>query len=212
VVIGQRKGLYSFSLTMQSLMIFCYNIYGYNYSMEAQMSQLVDKARIFAFKAHAEQKRKYSGVPYISHPAEVVRLLEKIPGVTDEILAAAWLHDVVEDCNVSLETIESEFGSAVASYVAGLSDVSKPEDGNRKARKLKDLQHTAIQCVEVKSIKLADLISNSLSILLEDHPDAKAFAKLYIKEKIALMEVLKEGDAGLYALARNLVEDYLATH
>lgn len=174
------------------------------------MSQLVDKAGIFAFKAHAEQKRKYNGLPYISHPAEVVRLLEQVPGVTEEMIAAGWLHDVVEDCNVTLETIESEFGSVVASYVEGMTDVSKPEDGNRKERKLKDLQHISVQCAEVKTIKLADLISNSNSILFEDDPEAKAFAKLYIKEKMALMEVLKEGDAKLYKLASNLIEDYLA--
>ena len=106
---------------------------------------------------------------------------------------AALLHDVVEDTQVSLSLIEKEFGKCVATLVEGLTDVSKAEDGNRTKRKEIDRQHTARQSAACKTIKLADLISNSRSILQHD----KDFARVYLKEKKALLEVLKEGDASM---------------
>ncbi|MNN49323.1 hypothetical protein D3C81_1638410 [compost metagenome] len=86
--------------------------------------------------------------------------------------------------------------------ILGLTDVSKPEDGNRAKRKEADRNHTAMQSPECKTIKLADLISNSKSICEHD----KDFAKVYIKEKELLLEVLTEGDPTLYAQARGIVE------
>lgn len=161
--------------------------------------ELVEKARLFATAAHhaVGQVRKYTGEPYINHPSEVVSLLVGAGITQPEMLAAAWLHDVVEDTGVSLEVIIQEFGSCVATLVEGLTDVSKPEDGNRKTRKAIDRAHTAAQSPACKTIKLADLISNTRSIVERD-PE---FAKVYLAEKRELLEVLRAGDRSLWEQA-----------
>lgn len=163
---------------------------------------LISKASTFATAAHEAigQKRKYTGQPYWYHPMAVAQIVDKAGG-TPEMIAAAWLHDVVEDTKITLERIESEFGWTVRKYVESLTDVSKPEDGNRAARKAIDREHIAKACPEAKTIKLADLIDNSRSILQND-PD---FAKVYIPEKRLLLKVLTEGDQGLWNEAANLV-------
>lgn len=168
---------------------------------------LVEKAYIFATAAHAAigQKRKYTGEDYINHPVEVCNLIEKSTFVNDEMRAAALLHDVAEDTQLSIELIEKEFGKCVATLVEGLTDVSKAGDGNRAKRKEIDRQHTSKQSAACKTIKLADLISNSKSILQHD----RDFARVYLKEKKALLEVLREGDTSLWLQASEIVEDGL---
>lgn len=175
------------------------------------MISIINSAMEFATLSHAGQKRKYSENNYIEHPEEVVSILIQNGCTNDAMVSAAWLHDVCEDCGVTLEVIREYFGVEIEEMVAGLTDVSKPEDGNRKVRKSLDRLHTSKQSAEVKTIKLADLISNSRSIFrwaYEENKDAKAFAKLYASEKEALLEVLKEGDSILYAEAERLLNEY----
>lgn len=159
-------------------------------------------ARLFATAAHAavRQVRKYTGEPYIDHPAEVVQILIGLNDVTPAMIAAAWLHDVVEDTGVTLDLVREEFGGEIAKLVYGLTDVSRPEDGNRATRKAIDRAHTAAQCPRVKTIKLADLISNTRSIVARD-PE---FAKVYLAEKRELLEVLRDGDSTLWERAAKL--------
>lgn len=162
----------------------------------------VERARVFATAAHAavKQVRKYTFEPYIVHPTEVASIVASVPH-TDVMLAAAWLHDTVEDTGVSIVDIQAEFGNEVASLVGWLTDVSKPEQGNRAVRKAIDREHTAAAPAEAQTVKLADLIANSRSILAHD----PAFAKVYLEEKRMLLEVLTRGDATLMAQARNIV-------
>lgn len=161
-----------------------------------------DRARKFAEAAHAgiNQRRKYSGEPYIAHPAAVAELVRSVPH-TEAMICAAWLHDTVEDTPATLTDVEREFGAEVAALVEQLTDVSRPEDGNRKKRKTIDREHTAKASAQAKTIKLADLIDNTRSIVERD-PD---FAKVYLAEKVLLLEVLREGDATLWALAAAMV-------
>lgn len=164
----------------------------------------VDKVLValgFAAEAHTGQVRKYTGKPYINHPVEVMNIVKSVPH-TEDMLCAALLHDVVEDCGVSFEDIEDIFGYDVAVLVEDLTDVSLPSMGNRALRKTIDALHTAKASPQAKTIKLADLISNSKSIVEHD----KEFAKVYIKEKELLLEVLTEGDLTLYAQAKEFVE------
>lgn len=165
---------------------------------------LVESAKIYAKASHEKvgQLRKYTNDPYIVHPAEVAQIVSTVEH-TDEMLAAAWLHDTVEDTDVSIEDIRKEFGDVVADLVSDLTDVSKPEDGNRKTRKEIDRQHTAKASAQAKTIKLADLISNSSSIVEHD----KKFAKVYLKEKALLLEVLREGDAELWNRAKAVLDE-----
>jgi (p)ppGpp synthase/HD superfamily hydrolase len=164
---------------------------------------LVDAARYFCIAAHSAtgQVRKYTGEPYFEHPMQVAQILKvHVPTVTDEMLAAAFLHDVVEDTEVPLSLIVTMFGPIVGAYVEQLTDVSRPEDGNRARRKAIDREHTAKASPEAKTIKLADLISNTRSIVARD-PD---FAVTYLAEKRQLLQVLTEGDPVLYRIATDL--------
>jgi (p)ppGpp synthase/HD superfamily hydrolase len=77
--------------------------------------ELEQKSKEFALKAHFGQKRKYSGVDYITHPEAVANIVRSVEH-TKEMLAAAWLHDVVEDCNVSTYDILENFGYTVQQF------------------------------------------------------------------------------------------------
>lgn len=166
------------------------------------MSPLVKKALEFATKAHEGQTRKYTGEPYINHPIEVMQIVSTVQH-TEEMLAAALLHDVVEDCGVQLREIFDNFSPDVCYMVNDLSDYSVKTDGNREQRKAIDRMWIAGAKPRSKTIKLADLISNSKSICEHD----KKFAKVYIKEKELLLEVLKEGDKVLWDRAYEIVQD-----
>ena len=167
------------------------------------MHIMVQRAIWFATQAHAGQTRKYTGEPYVNHPVEVMQLVSTVTDDPD-ILAAAVLHDVVEDTPATIMNIKIGFNRRVAELVDDLTDVSKPEDGNRATRKELDRQHTAKASPDAKTIKLADLISNSRSIVKDD-PN---FAKVYMKEKAALLEVLTEGNTILFKQASDIVASY----
>ncbi len=157
---------------------------------------VIEKARNFAEQAHVNQRRKYTNEPYITHPANVVKIVMSVP-YTDEMLCAAWLHDTVEDTPVTIKQIKELFGETVAGLVSDLTDVSKPSDGNRRERKKIDREHTAKASAQAKTIKLADLIDNSRNIIERDID----FAKVYLPEKAELLNVLKEGDNRLWTQA-----------
>lgn len=124
--------------------------------------------------------------------------------VTDdpETIAAAWLHDTVEDTPVTLEDVREAFGEGVAQLVSELTDVSRPSDGNRAARKAIDRRHLAAASPRAKTVKLADLTDNCRDICRH----APRFARVYLEEMAALLEVLGEGDARLHAQARRTWE------
>lgn len=165
---------------------------------------IVERALNFAVNAHEAvgQRRKYTGEPYFTHPVAVSRLVAKVHH-TEAMLAAALLHDTVEDTNVTLSDIQNEFGNEIATLVGWLTDISRPEDGNRAARKAIDREHTAHAPVQAKTIKLADLIDNTASITRHD----PVFSRVYLKEKAALLEVLKEGDSVLWEMAHKALQD-----
>ena len=160
---------------------------------------LEPRARTFATAAHAAvgQLRKYTHEPYIVHPAEVVQILKTVAH-TEAMVAAAWLHDTVEDTGVTIELIRAEFGTEVAELVGWLTDVSRPDHGNRAQRKAVDRAHTAAAPAEAQTIKLCDLISNTRSIMAHD----EAFARVYLAEKRALLAVMHRADPELMQRAR----------
>jgi len=161
---------------------------------------MLDEVLKFATKAHGNQKRKYTGEPYIVHPIAVSEIVKTVPH-TDEMVAAALLHDVVEDTPVTIQEIENKFGSKVAELVGWLTDISRPEDGNRKTRKAIDRKHSAAAPAEAQTIKLADLIDNTKSIEKHD----PGFYKVYRQEKIALLDELTKGDIALRKIAQQQV-------
>jgi (p)ppGpp synthase/HD superfamily hydrolase len=151
----------------------------------------------FADDAHAGQFRKYVGRPYIEHPAAVARLVRRFSH-DSSMVVAALLHDVREDCGVHAGEIVRRFGGDVSALVDDLTDVSRPQDGNRAARKLVDLEHTLRASPRAKTIKCLDLVHNKMSIVVHD-PD---FAIVYLAEKAMLLDVLGDAsDPKAHALA-----------
>jgi len=161
---------------------------------------MLDRVLEFATAAHGDQKRKYTGEPYITHPIAVAEIVKTVPH-TDEMIAAALLHDVVEDTHVTLDQIEDNFGEKVAELVSWLTDISRPEDGNRRFRKSLDRDHSANAPAEAQTIKLADLIHNTESIEKND----PGFYTVYKQEKIELLKVLTKGDPTLLVRAQQQV-------
>lgn len=161
-------------------------------------NEMIRRASLFAGRAHASigRRRKYTNEPYIDHPVAVAELVRSVPH-SAEMIMAAYLHDTVEDTPITLADIDREFGSTVCNYVGMLTDVSRPDDGNRQQRKEIDRQHTARAQPAAKTIKLADIIDNARSITEHD-PE---FAATYLVEQEALMDVLIEGDKSLYLIA-----------
>lgn len=151
-------------------------------------------AEQFARIAHGDQRRKYTGEPYWHHPASVAAIVRTVPH-TPEMIAAAYLHDTVEDTATTIADIRHHFGYTVAELVFWLTDQSLPEDGNRATRKAIDREHIRWAPAAAKTIKLADLLDNSRSIVEHD----PKFATVYLREKRLMMSYLTEGDATLYA-------------
>ena len=168
---------------------------------------LEEQARRFATEAHAGagQRRKYTDEPYIVHPAAVVELVRSVTH-DDAMLAAAWLHDTVEDTSATQGDIEAQFGARVASLVEMLTDSTPTAAKNRAARKLAHFRHTASASPEAQTIKLADIIDNTRAIVRFD-PD---FARVYLVEKQIQIALLKEGDAQLWQQASTSIENGLA--
>jgi (p)ppGpp synthase/HD superfamily hydrolase len=106
------------------------------------------------------------------------------------MICAAWLHDIVEDTDLSLSDIKTEFGDDVAHLVDGLTNVAKPDDGNRETRIAIDREHTSGTDSRTKTTKLADLIANLNGIVDQN----SGFARKYLAEKELLLTVLREGD------------------
>lgn len=176
------------------------------------MGKLIDDPDLFlractvALKAHNGQKRKYTHEPYFSHPLQVAGLVISVGGSVN-MVCAALLHDVVEDTEITLEQLvsgEMGFNEEIKELVYWLTDKSKPEDGKRSVRKAIDREHISKAPASAKTIKLADLISNTPSIVKHD----QKFAKIYMQEKRLLLDVLKEGDDRLYTIAKCMVDGY----
>jgi guanosine-3',5'-bis(diphosphate) 3'-pyrophosphohydrolase len=157
------------------------------------------RAMLFARDVHSSQRRKYTGVPYFDHLAEVAGIAmsvgwHDVEVHPDQFMAVCWLHDVSEDCGISNGDILKHFDPVVAEGVAWLTDA---EQGNRAERKAASRQRLARAPGWVQTIKCADLISNTGSIV--DHDPS--FAKVYLAEKVELLKVMTKADTRLHTLA-----------
>lgn len=170
--------------------------------MESKQSSLVNRALAFAAEAHGSvgQTRKYTGEPYINHPVEVMEIVRGVEH-TDEMLAAALLHDTIEDTPTTREDVEREFGPKVAALVMELTD--QCHEGNRATRKAAEAARLGTISPEAQTVKIADFISNSRSIVEHD----PGFARVYLREKVRVLSVMTDGDPSLYAQALRQIED-----
>ncbi len=129
------------------------------------LDELVVKAFAFAYRAHRHTTRKGSPIPYIIHPLNVATILMRYDA-SDELIAAALLHDVVEDENVSFEELEANFGKEVCFLVKSVSEPAVLREKHPDRRKTwKDRkQHTVDSMLEasyeVKMLSCADKLAN----------------------------------------------------
>lgn len=156
---------------------------------------LAYNAMMFAREVHKDQRRKYTNNPYTDHLAEVAGIVATVALDTDHAVAVAWLHDCVEDQGITAEKLRSQFGDIVAKGVLLLSDL---EAGNRAERKAASRARLAAAPGWVQTIKCADLISNTSSVVMHD----PKFAAVYLEEKRLLLDVLTKADPRLVAIAR----------
>lgn len=148
---------------------------------------IIEFASKFATVAHASVGQTYDNHPYEKHLREVVSVLLRFGEYDKTMLAAGWLHDVVEDVEIKLSTIEDLFGTKVATLVGALTD----EPGvNRKERKAKTYPKIKGTPGAVK-LKLADRIANiENGINLDD----KRFFLMYKKEHTEFEKTLRGDD------------------
>jgi len=123
----------------------------------------ISKAFQFAAQKHKGQERKDSNSsPYIDHPVSVAQVLAEVGGIDDpQILAAALLHDTLEDTETTLEELEANFGKKVGRIVEEVTDDKSLPKGERKKRQI---QHAAMLSPEAVLIKLGDKISNVIDV------------------------------------------------
>uniref|UniRef100_UPI00286AE328 HD domain-containing protein n=1 Tax=Chamaesiphon sp. OTE_75_metabat_556 TaxID=2964692 RepID=UPI00286AE328 len=123
--------------------------------------QLIKNAFKFAYELHGDQKRK-SGEPYICHPIAVAGLLRDLGGGA-AMIAAGFLHDVVEDTPITIDGIESRFGQETAHLVEGVTKLSKFEFSSKKEQQAENFRRMFIamaQDIRVIVVKLADRVHN----------------------------------------------------
>ena len=124
--------------------------------------KLIRKAFDMAVDAHKEQRRK-SGEPYIFHPIAVAKIVAQNIGLDATSIAAALLHDVVEDTPITIENIAEIFGDTIAKIVKGLtkiSDLSRDTDVSFQAENFRKMLLTLNDDVRVILIKIADRLHN----------------------------------------------------
>lgn len=168
------------------------------------MDLVLQQVKDFADKAHGEQKRKYSPERYIIHPERVMQMCslytDKLP-----VLAAALLHDVLEDTPVKqrqlhdflLIIMNEADAKETLSLVVELTDVftkSAHPRWNRKKRKAKEAERIQKTSADSQTIKYADIIDNCREIVEHD-PD---FAKTFLRECKALLKLMPKGNKTLY--------------
>ena len=127
---------------------------------------LLDRAVIFAVKAHAGTERRGKGFPYIVHPMEAMEIVATITP-DQELLAAAALHDVVEDTEISADEIRREFGDRIANLVVAESDVFEEgvsEEDSWHARKQAAIDRLARASHDAKIVAMGDKLSNMRAI------------------------------------------------
>jgi guanosine-3',5'-bis(diphosphate) 3'-pyrophosphohydrolase len=135
--------------------------------MTADIS-IVTKAMEFAAEKHRSQTRKdVANTPYINHPISLAHLLADVGGITDaNVIAAALLHDTVEDTDATVEDIEELFGKEIMDIVMEVTDDKSLPSPERKRLQIKNAAQIS---QEAKLVKLADKICN-LQDMLERPP------------------------------------------
>jgi (p)ppGpp synthase/HD superfamily hydrolase len=153
---------------------------------------LLHKAFHFAIKVHEvdqKQKRKGKDIDYVTHPIHVGFILSKA-GASDELIAAGFLHDVLEDsapeAKVTKEILEQEFGAGVAALVASVSEKNRDLSWHdRKEAALEEIRQFSHDSLLLKS---ADVISNTSELISDFEREGSATFNRFNAPKMQLIE------------------------
>lgn len=158
---------------------------------------VVERAIMIAVSFHMGQKRKYNNKPYVTHPLRVGLLFSEHELATEESIAAAYLHDVIEDCHShSEEMLREIFSGKVIDLVLELTSVKIP-GLNRAKQKEVDRERLRNASEEAKIIKMIDRLDN-----LNEMPDCD-FAAKYAQESLLLVDAIGDAD---YEMASQIKE------
>lgn len=133
---------------------------------EMMNTDLLDRAIVFAVKAHHNTERRGKGFPYIVHPMEAVEIVATITS-DQELLAAAVLHDTIEDTDVTVDQLRQEFGDRIATLVQAESDQFKEEENETDSwhgRKQAAIDRLAAASLDAKIVAMGDKLSNMRAI------------------------------------------------
>ena len=135
------------------------------------------KALRFALEAHGDQKRKGTEIPYVSHLLQVAGLVLEHEGGADQAVAAL-LHDTIEDCDVSEDTLRERFGAEVGRIVRSCSDVLEGDTSGTKSpwrdRKKRYIQHVRGEDAAIRLVSACDKLHNLRSMLADLHSEGPA--------------------------------------
>jgi (p)ppGpp synthase/HD superfamily hydrolase len=166
----------------------------------------------FVEHKHKEQKRKYTGEPYTTHLLSVAEIVSKYDESCIEI---AMCHDLFEDTNCNFDELykkmveigfERHYSYDVCKCVTELTDVFTHEDFpylNRAKRKENEAKRLGKISERSQTVKYADLIDNTSSIVKHD----KEFAKTYLKEKKRIIELMTNGNKELFDFCKQQLSD-----
>jgi guanosine-3',5'-bis(diphosphate) 3'-pyrophosphohydrolase len=164
--------------------------------------ELIDKAFKIANEAHWNMRRK-SGEPYIIHPISVAKIVNREIGLGAKSIAVALLHDVVEDTEYTLEDVERDFGSKIASLIDGLTKISgtynKENSSSLQAENFRKMLLTLSDDLRVILIKIADRLHNMRT--LDSLPEHK---KIKIAGETIFLYAPLAHRLGLYAIKSEL--------
>src|SRR5258706_9662370 len=175
-------------------------------------SSLIDSALIFAARAHRQQTRKGTDIPYIVHPVGVMLLLAQAGETDPEILAAALLHDTLEDAGVSASVLAQQFGVRVAHIVEGCSE---PDHGGAawEDRKQHTVAYLRTAPRDVQLVAAADKLHNLRSMLVDQAELGDTLWTRFNRGRSALewyyraiAASLSQGELGDHPLVRQLRE------
>lgn len=166
---------------------------------KAQQAFYATNPLLYVMEKHKNQKRKYTGAPYLVHLVEVAGIatssaMADLSIDTDHahlINTVALLHDVIEDKHATEEEITQLFGGAICALVMQLTDT---EEGNREARKKASAERIGKAHPVAQYVKLADIMSNTIDIHLHD----KKFAVQYLKEKVEMLKHIEANNRIVY--------------
>jgi len=171
---------------------------------------LILKAAQFAAKAHAGQTRKYEKTPYVHHPARVAGRVAVRPDATEVMVAAAFLHDVLEDAQQWGKELGAQFGDAVLSLVQEMTNPSMESTAPRAERKRMDREHLAKASREAKVIKMLDRIDNLTdAAVVSNFAPMADWVKMYARESLLLVEVIGQADPELEKELRDLANQLI---